>query len=285
MVKRASGRIDFATQSSAALEEQVRLTAKSGSIDRYLAALLAPRAVRSDLIALAAYAAEINKIVAQSSEPHLGEIRLQWWRDALSEANAGVQSGHPVTDAFSAAIVRHAIPRASLGDHLDASVHALYGEPPENDAQLRLALEMTEGVLFRCAARILGMSEAPTFDRIVNEAAFAWGLTQVALGLPQAVARGSLRVPAEWESVDDPSQARRLIARISGEARQHLHQVRAAYSGLPRPLATALLPLALVEPYLEALTRASHDPMRDIADIAPMTRVWRLAKAHYRGRV
>ena len=34
------------------------------------------------------------------SEPGLGAIRLQWWRDAIERAASGEAIGHPVADAF-----------------------------------------------------------------------------------------------------------------------------------------------------------------------------------------
>ena len=48
--------------------------------------LFAPAALRADLFALYGFAAEIARIPDQVSEPTLGEIRLQWWRDALQAA-------------------------------------------------------------------------------------------------------------------------------------------------------------------------------------------------------
>ena len=51
--------------------------------ERYLAATLAPAPQQSALIALAAYAADLQRIAASATQPLLGEIRLQWWRDSL----------------------------------------------------------------------------------------------------------------------------------------------------------------------------------------------------------
>jgi phytoene synthase len=53
---------------------------------------------------------------------------------------------------------------------------------------------------------------------------------------------------------------------------------------LPLAAWPAFLPLALVDPYLSALQRV--DPLRQVADINPLTRLWRLAtwRASYRAR-
>ena len=136
-----------------ALDDAVRVAARAGSPDRYLAALLSPRAVRDDLIVLAALGAEIEKIPQQVSDPHIGEIRIQWWRDALLSPDRRVKSGHAIADAVLETLERHELPAEWINGHLDATVHELYAAPPDNEEQLALQLEMKEGALFRLAAK------------------------------------------------------------------------------------------------------------------------------------
>ena len=67
----------------------VRTIARDGDLDRYVSALFAPGACREHLFALYAFNVELARIGDQVSEPQLGEIRLQWWRDALDLAASG----------------------------------------------------------------------------------------------------------------------------------------------------------------------------------------------------
>ena len=69
--------------------DTVRRIARSGDPDRTLAALFAPRGCRADLFALYAFNVELARIAEQVSEPSLGAIRLQWWREALDRAADG----------------------------------------------------------------------------------------------------------------------------------------------------------------------------------------------------
>ena len=64
--------------------------------DRYIADLFAPAAARKHLFALHAFSAEVARIRDTVSDPVLGEIRLQWWRDALIAGGGG----HPVASAL-----------------------------------------------------------------------------------------------------------------------------------------------------------------------------------------
>ena len=63
--------------SPAPLPAPVRNSARESDPDRYLAALLAPAALTSDLMILAGLGAELARIPAQIREPMMGEIRLQ----------------------------------------------------------------------------------------------------------------------------------------------------------------------------------------------------------------
>ena len=61
----------------------VRTSARAHAPDRFYAALFAQAEARADLIALAAFSGEIERISRQVSEAALGEIRVAWWRDAF----------------------------------------------------------------------------------------------------------------------------------------------------------------------------------------------------------
>jgi 15-cis-phytoene synthase len=264
--------------------DAVRAAARVGAPDRYLSALLAPRRVRGDLVALAAFSAEINRIAHQVHEPHLGEIRLQWWRDGLAAGGQGEKSGHPVADAFSEVMRRHDVPIEILDGYFDAQVHNLYADSPADEAHLALGLDLIEGTVFALAAQILGREKMPEKSGIMHHAAQAYGLARLGLELPYALARGRTPLPPSMLNVFAPDW-RQATAKLVARARTHLAHVRTAYAAEPRAVQTALLPLALVEPYLKALSRPGHDPEHDVADIAPLTRTWRLAKTHATGRL
>ncbi len=51
--------------------------------DRFFCTLFAPPAKREALFALYAFNHELARVAESVSEPMLGEIRLQWWREAL----------------------------------------------------------------------------------------------------------------------------------------------------------------------------------------------------------
>ncbi|MBR2535937.1 MAG: squalene/phytoene synthase family protein [Hyphomicrobium sp.] len=268
------------TRVSQAEADAIRQSARDGAPDRYLAALLATRAARDDLITLAAFSAEIGRIGRHVQEAHLGEIRIQWWRDALNSSAPDSKSGHPVADAFASVIARHELSQSALDDFFDASAHALFPNPPDDDAQLALSIRMTEGTLFTFAATILGLRDTAADAGLIDHAAQAYGRAQLALDLPYVLAANRLPVPLSAISNAEDPDWRAVIASLAATSGSHLAHVRSAYSTAPTPVKSALMPVALVEPYLRVVSRANHDPARDIAGVTPLTRTWRLATCH-----
>jgi 15-cis-phytoene synthase len=260
------------------LSDVVRAAAKSGEVDRYLAALLSPRKVRGDLIALAAYVAEIRRIGHDVREAPLAEIKLQWWRDALARSETSEKSGNPIADQFAAVVSAHNLPRAKLEDWFDARVHTFYADAPASDGALALELRLLEGIPFVLAARILGAKDADEDQHMIADGSIAYGLARLGLDYPRSLARGRVPLP---NSVS-PADTKIYIGR---EARAHLARVKPAFAHATQAQKLALLPLALVEPYLHALERDDHDLSRHIGDIAPLSRVWRLWRARMTGRI
>lgn len=269
--------------------EIVRDTARRYEPDRYAAALLAPRARQSDLIALAAFAGDIRRIGQEVRDPFAAELRLQWWRDALKAGAAGNVAGNPVADAFSKVIRDDALALDALDDYLDAHAHTLYQAPPPDEAALQTEIDLKEGTLFRFASQIAAGEKA--FNSNENDAIVtateAYGMMRVALDLPYALARGRVPVPDAMvrHNPDGAPDWQQTIKAVASAARASLAPARVAFRACQRPIRPALSPVALVEPYLKALEEEDRDPARDIAEIAPVTRLWRMLTASWRGRI
>ncbi len=265
----------------------LRVTARAFEPDRTIAAVLAPRAARDELIALAAFAAELARIAKQVHDPLAAEIRIQWWRDALRSGIDGAKSGNPVADHFADTARRNALPLSAIDDLLDVHAHRLYAAPPADDAALSLELELTEGTLFAFAAKILGADDTEKSRALISNAAQAYGRARLGIDLPYALSRGRTPFPSGLVTAAEevPQNWRPAIAHLCRDARAHLANVKPHFSQASPALRVAVLPVALVEPYLKALERLAYDPARDLVEIVPLTRLWRLSSATWRGRV
>jgi phytoene synthase len=274
----------------------IAAAARAGEPDRYLAALLAPPAQRHALLALAAFAAELARIpLLVVREPAMGEIRLQWWRDAL-ELPQGLRTGHAVADAVRAAAQTHHLPAALLEGLTEARATQLSSDPLPNEEALHAYLWKTEGALFALSARVLGLAENAETEAACRASGHAYGLARLLLDLPRSLAQG--RIPLaqthlaaagiaaqELLAGEGGAKLASLVHALQAQIRGSLATARQFATRLPRPGRVAFLPLALVGPYLRAFERSGRAPLREEARVAPLTRVCRIAVAHLFGRL
>jgi phytoene synthase len=267
-------------------EAAVRTIVKDGDPDRYAAALFAPRASRDALFALYAFNVELARIAEQVSEPQLGEIRLQWWRDALDRAFAGETSGHPVADAVGNGARHDTLSRESLFGLIDARSFDVSVKIMRDSTALDDYLGKTAGALFRLAAEVTAPHRTGAIEPAVRAAGIAYGLTGLMRALPVHAAQGRVDLPADMLLRHGSSpeqilagQGSKGLTEVLAELRDTALVARKSAQGhvaaLPSAAQAAFRPLALVEPYLSALQKV--DPLRQVADINPLYRLWRLA--------
>ena len=121
--------------------------------DRWLAVQYSSADAQGGLIALYAMHQEIRRIPSAVSEPPLGEIRLQWWREALDEIIAGEKvRAHPVVEYAASLKLVTEENRALIEQAIDARAHLLYGEPFYSAEAMLNWFDQSEG--FLAAARL-----------------------------------------------------------------------------------------------------------------------------------
>jgi 15-cis-phytoene synthase len=282
---------------SGAASEVVAASARAGEPDRYLAALLAPPSARPHLLALAAFSSELARVpLLVTREPAMGEIRLQWWRDALLATDPRALTGHPVADAVRATIQDCQLPAALLIEAINAQELNLARQGLADDAALAAFLWQSEGLLFALAAAIVSRGLEVEAQPAALASGQAYGLARLLIGLPRALARGRVPLPPsrlaaanvsreELLSGQDGGKVARLCANLCAEARAALASSRQLVANLPRRARPAFLPLALVPTYLRALERPARSILHAPPDVAPLQRVLRMAAAHWLGRL
>jgi phytoene synthase len=261
--------------------------------DRWLASLFIPEASRPNIHALYAFSLEIARVREIVSEPLLGEVRFQWWRDALDgKSEAGVMN-NPVAAALMDTIARFSLPAAPLLALIDARQHDLYGDPMESAAALESYTEATCSTLFRLARLIIDGEEAVAGLGVAGHAGIAYGITGLLRALPWHCARGQVFVPDEFLRVhgagrDDLANGRALprvfaaLADLRALARAHLETFDARLSSLPDKSRPALLAVSLCEPYLRLMERPGYDPFKTVIELPQWRRQWILWRASRR---
>jgi 15-cis-phytoene synthase len=260
--------------------------------DRYVASLFAPEGSRQHLHALYAFANEIARVREAAREPLPGEIRLQWWRDALEGEGRGGVSANPVAAALLDTVERCALPTERLIALVDAHTFDLYDDAMPSLADLDTYAEQIAGTLFALAAEILGGTDHP--DAITAAAApagVAYGVAQRLRTFPHDLARRQLFVPLDLlgrysvtrggiEAHQNTAGLRGALAALRDHARAAFARFLAAAPGIPEAGAPAFLATALVPPLLARLDAAAADPFASVE--APQWRrqwaLWRAAR-------
>ena len=258
--------------------------------DRFLASLFAPADRRPHLFALYGFNLEIARVGQLAHEPLAGEIRLQWWRDALSSRAPGDAAANPVAAALLDTIARCGLPVAPLDALIDARARDLYDDPIMTVSELEAYARATASTLFGMAARILDRGAAP--DDVADPAGIAYALGGLLKAFPQHAARGQLYVPIETLERHGVARAeviagtagaglRAALAEIASQARDRLAQAARHWPSVPPAARPAFLPLAWVAPLLARVERNS-DPFAPI-DLPQWRRQWLLWRAARRG--
>lgn len=250
----------------------VQAAARAHAFDRYLAALLAPRGQRDDLMVLGAFLGDVARIPLTVREPMLAEIRLQWWRDCLASHTPAVKTGSPLADCLLETIDRRHLAREPFAAIVDAAGMLL---PPEGLGDRWMDyLDAGDVNAARLSANLAG-ADARDWREGLDASARAYGLCRLLIDLPyyQAIGRDPIA------SGND----RRSASELLRQARHQLAIARDRLSGAPREIVMAALPAALVGPYLRALEESRVDAPHDVRAITPLSRVWNLWRARWRG--
>ncbi|WP_421723505.1 phytoene/squalene synthase family protein [Bauldia sp.] len=263
---------------------------RAGNRDRYVADLLAPDDRRNDLMALHAFDIEVSTIRAKVTEPTLGEIRLEWWRQALR----GDHGGHPVASTLAETIARYRLPIAAFDNLLQARVFDLYDDPMPSIGDLEGYAGDTASAVIQLGALILAGGDDPGSAEAAGFAGVALTIVDIIAHLPQTVARGQCLLPAdalaregikpeELRAGETPVGVRSVAGELVTRATDRFAEAQDAARALDPTVLPAFLPATVVPLYLKRFGNPNRDPLRDDVTISPLRRQWAIWRASRRG--
>ena len=259
--------------------EACRRLARQHDFERYLATLFAPRRQRPALWILLAFNAEIARTREIVSEPAIGSIRLQWWREVLEAAAAGGPvRAHEVAAPLTAALRDGRLDAAQLEALIDGRERDLDDAPMADETALRDYAGRTGGTLAEAMA--LAAAGGRTSDAVRLSAralGTGWALTGILRAAGFHAARGRQLLPQsvltaggagprdlfEGRATPGVRAAARTVAAMARE--QEL--AATGRTGGPQDRLLVLKPVAAA--WLDRLERAGFDPFAAPDRLAP----------------
>ncbi len=280
------------------------LKARKRDWDRFICTLFAPQDLREDLFAILAFNAEIARTREVVSEPMLGEIRLQWWRDALAKiygqddigSNVDLK-GHEVLNALGTVISDYDLPKRYFDTLIDVRAQDMTDNLPENVPALRAYAHGSSVMLNELILEILcwqRSGEADLFRECIQEAGLAWALTGLVRATGSLSRCGSIMIPQsvldECGVEKDDVLARRITPEISQAIREVCHfswgHIDKARKSAPRKIKrcrSLLLPVTLAESFLRRIEKAGFNPFDETIEKGRTGRQVKLAVKALRG--
>jgi len=241
-----------------------RDTLKKADPDRFRAALMADARSRDDLLILYAFHYELSKVPDVTSEPMLGQIRYEWWREVVDEIyDEREVRRHEITTPLAKVLRRVDVPRFWIDRLIDGRARDLDPQPFENLEDARDYARQTSGQLTQIATKLIGGEP----DHRILGAGEAWGLA----GLARSYGYYHDRILQNLE-----------FSELVTAARDTYEATRGVVDAQVFP---AVAYVALVPKFLDRMTKPKFNPFEDKAILSPLAKQFRLAMSGLGGRI
>lgn len=147
--------------------------------ERALALAYAPSSTRSSLAALWSFDAMLGRLIATTSEPLIGAIRLAWWSERLDDLAQGRRSHEPVLEALRVHVIPKLLQPSDFAPLIDGW-RAVLPPWPAKEASLQSFAQGRGRTWLDLSARLLGVHVPTALMPRVE----AWALFDLGIAMP-----------------------------------------------------------------------------------------------------
>jgi phytoene synthase len=261
--------------------------------DRYLATLVLPPEQREAVTALYAFNADIASVRERAKEPAAGEIRLQWWTDALGGAGHGNVRQNPLADALLSVVSDYGLPVPPLTRIITARRFDLYHDPMPDLPTFEGYAGETVSALYQLGAMILNGGRPVETGDAAGHLGVAHALVGHLRAFGYNASLGRIFLPWQVFEICGVKEGEVLagqqsgaiavaLTKLSETAAEHLRRADAGIAALPRTLRAVFAPRAVVGAQLKRFdvdaAFARTDDLPDWWKIAALS-WWKLRNA------
>ena len=263
--------------------------------DRYLSTLVLHGAHRDAVTAIYAFNADVASVRDRVSNPAPGEVRLQWWSDAVEGTEHGAVRSNPVADALLTTMARYSIPPGTLLRLINARRFDLYDDPMPDVASFEGYAGETVSTLYQLAAMILNEGEPVEPGDAAGHLGVAHALVGHLRAFGHVTAQGRIMLPWSVFAANGVQEGEifsgtisegliEALGQFSEMALEHMDKADAAIAALPSRVRPAYALTAVLRRQLELVKQKQHSPFVADPDEADWRKIMRMLVWTWRSR-
>ncbi|CAL1713124.1 unnamed protein product [Somion occarium] len=254
----------------------------------------------SAFFALRAFYVELATVQEAVSNPMIGKMRMQFWRDAVKSVSDGNPSKHPIALALYDATQKVKLPSYHLKRIIDARDAELYTPTHMTLDSLLAHAESTSSTFNYLLLSMLSLSSSEQLSHAASHLGVSQTIGTLLRSLPYHAKSGRMVIPAEITAKHGVNQEE--VFRYGGEAKgvddavfefatvanDHLITAREMFKETggkvpdrARPVFLSAIPNAL---YLERLEQVNFDAFHPSLQMKTWKLPWRVWTGYYSGR-
>lgn len=270
----------------------LRSQLKAVDRDRYLASLLMPEALQTDIMALYLFNGDVAAIRDRINEPMAGEIRLQWWHEVITGSRQEEAIGHPFAPELLSAITRHQLPVSAFERLLTSREFDLYDDPMPDQEAYETYAGSTASAMIQLSAMVLDAANSAAYTQAAGHAGVAHSIAGHLMLLVTHIARGQVYLPGDLIAAigldrdsflaggDNTDRRKAIVSAFVAYGREHLSKARQALDQAPKTGRAAFIPAAIAEGVFakaEKLGGACFERSPQPSMLARQWAIWRSA--------
>jgi NADH dehydrogenase [ubiquinone] 1 alpha subcomplex assembly factor 6 len=269
---------------------------KNNDHDQFLCCLFAPENVRESIFALHVFYIETARIRSLVNEPHLGLIRLQWWRDLVEDALKGKQDGseNGTHKEIIASLKNSPIPADLFEIYFSARSFDMEDRAPNDVAELLNYCEKTGGSLAQMKAICLGATNENSL-KAAECVGTAMTLCDIVRTLPYQARTGRTKLPKKFaltrnlNMIDffefkNSEALNQCVSDLVTQIRQKIKQARDLRQMSEECVRPVMFATIAMEDYLKRLEKVSFDPFNPHIGGGRLSKQMKLAYYAWRGK-
>ncbi len=275
------------------------LEVKKSDYYRYLCCLFIPESLRWRAFAIYAFNSEIAKIKDVVSEPMMGHIRLQWWRDAIDEiysGNSPKKHKHNISEELYKVISEVKVPKHFFETLIDAREADIDFTGYETIENIEEYLSSTSSTLLKMLIVSMGFALDENIEKMANNVGIAYALTGILRALKHDAHHRRIMLPKNLLdkngiNSDEIIEGKKLekvipiIEEMCGRVELNLAEAKSLMPKIPKQISFIFLPLAIVYPFLKRIKKTNYDIFGNDIEIGKLTMQLTIFKAAVFARV